>query len=469
MTKSKSDASSRARSGVGRSDTGRVRKTLRRIFDGEIRENPVYCPFEGIASDSKEAGPCLISISIAFPPSPYCPTRGTRPWSSRSRLSSARMPIGVVIPALYSDLISDAMANIIRQLADMDFIKRVYISLDRADFEQYRNAAAVIAPLGRKAVLLWNDSPRLQKVLEQIETRFSLGHRGKGRAVWTALGYILAKSEVSVLAFHDADIVTYDRRFLIRLLSLVVQQRYQFAKGFYVRYADRLFGRVVRLFYFPFVRALRDIIGRCEFLDYMSEFRYPLSGEFSTFTSLAREMQFPSDWGVEVGMLGEIYRLVRIPRICQVELTDRYDHKHQGLGEDGEAGLARMASDIARTFFSHLSSQGIILHQEIFNTLRLTYLIHAREAVSVYEAFTGMHDAISFDLHGEMSTVETFAGAIEAAVADFHRHPFGSPVIPDWRRIEVAFEGITTRLMEALENPFPDGATERMYTGTGSR
>jgi glucosyl-3-phosphoglycerate synthase len=380
------------------------------------------------------------------------PDEGFEAMERRILRSSARVPIGVVIPALYSDLISAAMGNIIEQLAGMDFIKRVYISLDQANLNEFRKAAGVITPLGSKGVLLWNDSPKLQKVIEQVETQFNLGPRGKGRAVWTALGYILAKGEVSVLAFHDADILTYNRRFLIRLLYLVVQKRYQFAKGFYVRYADRLYGRVARLFYFPFVRALREILGPCEFLDFMSDFRYPLSGEFATFTSLAREMQFPSDWGVEVGMLGEVYRLVRIPRICQVELTDRYDHKHQGLGPGG-TGLARMAADIARTFFTHLSSQGIVLKQEVFNTLRLTYLIHAREGVNVYEAFTEMHDHLAFDLHSELSTVETFAAAIEEAVADFYRHPFGSPVIPDWRRIEVAFEGITTRLMEALENP----------------
>jgi glucosyl-3-phosphoglycerate synthase len=381
------------------------------------------------------------------------PDEGFEAMERRLLRSSARLPVGVVIPALYSDLVSPAMANIIAQLAAMDFIKRVYISLDQANVEEFRQAAAVIAPLDPKGVLLWNDSPKLKRVVEQIETQFNLGPRGKGRAVWTALGYILAKGEVSVLAFHDADILTYDRRFLIRLLYLVVQKRYQFAKGFYVRYADRLYGRVARLFYFPFVRALREILGPNEFLNYMSDFRYPLSGEFATFTSLAREMQFPSDWGVEVGMLGEVYRLVRIPRICQVELTERYDHKHQTVGSNGSSGLARMASDIARTFFTHLSSQGIVLKQEAFNTLRLTYLMHAREGVNVYEAFTEMHDHLTFDLHSELSTVETFAAAIEEAVSDFYRHPFGSPVIPDWRRIEVAFEGITTRLMEALENP----------------
>ena len=156
--------------------------------------------------------------------------------------------------------------------------------------------------------------------------------------MWTALGYALGKSEVSVLAFHDADIVTYDRGFLLRLLYPVVHLRYQFAKGFYVRYSDRLHGRVARLFYFPFVKALRDIIGKIDFLEYMADFRYPLSGEFATFATIAYDLLFPSDWGIEVGILAEMYRITRPHRICQVEITSRYDHKHQEAGEEPKHG-----------------------------------------------------------------------------------------------------------------------------------
>jgi len=71
--------------------------------------------------------------------------------------------------------------------------------------------------------------------------------------------------------------LTYDRGFLLRLLFPIVRLRYQFSKGFYARYSDRLHGRVVRLFYFPLVRALRRILQKVDFLEYMSDFRYPLS------------------------------------------------------------------------------------------------------------------------------------------------------------------------------------------------
>lgn len=371
----------------------------------------------------------------------------------RAIAASRRVPVGVVIPSLFSDLTGPAMGNIINVLREATFVRRVYISLDNAEADQVEEAREVVAPLGEKAALLWNDSPRVRAVTDRIEQQLALGPRGKGRAVWLALGYVIGKGEVSVVAFHDADVLTYDREFLLRLLYLVVLQRYQFAKGYYVRFATQLYGRVVRLFYFPFVRALRDIVGEVEFLDYMADFRYPLSGEFATFVSIAREMRFPSDWGIEVGVLGEIYRLVRVPRICQVELTGRYDHKHQNIGESHEEGLLKMVSDIARTFFTHLAGQGFVLTDEFYNTLKLTYMMHARDFVDAYENLAKMQGELTFDLHSELSAVELFARAIERALGDFRSHSFGSPLIPDWRRVDVAMDGVTRALVEAYDTP----------------
>jgi glucosyl-3-phosphoglycerate synthase len=363
-----------------------------------------------------------------------------------------RRPIGIVIPSLFSDLAAPAMRGIVAVLASAEFVRRVYISLDRASEDEYLKAREIIAPLGDKAVLLWNDAPAVQAVIGQIDQTLPLGPRGKGRAVWVALGYVLARSEVSVIGVHDADVLTYDREFLLRLLYFVALQRYQFTKGYYARHADRLYGRGVRLFYFPFVRALRNIVGASGFLEYMADFRYPLSGEFATFTSIAREMRFPSDWGLEVGVLGEVYRLLRVQRICQVELTGRYDHKHQEVGEQGRSGLVRMAAEIARTFLTHLAGQGRVLSPEFYNTLKLTYSMHAREFVLTYESAADLHGGLHFDLHEELTTVELFAEAIRVAADDFLAQPFGSPLIPDWKRVEVAMPGIMTRLCQTLES-----------------
>jgi len=366
--------------------------------------------------------------------------------------SSAKIPVGVLIPALFRDLSSDAMHHIIDVLVGTEYIKKVYISLDQADLSEYQQAKEIVRPLGDKAMLIWNDKPQVAAVIGRIEKQLTLGVRGKGRAVWTGLGYIIGKGDVSAIAFHDADIVTYDRDFLTRLLFPLMYMRFQFVKGYYVRYDKKLYGRVTRLFYFPLVRTLKDMFGSTEFLDYMGDFRYPLSGEFATYTSQARMIQFPSDWGIEVGLLGEIYRLVRESRICQIELTSRYDHKHQQVGSQNEKGLFKMASDIARTFFTHLASNGVSLNTEVFRTIRLTYLKHAREMVGMYESLAEMYERrITFDFHEELKTVELFAGAIDSGVVDFCDQHYGSPLIPDWKRVESAIDGILSDLLRAVE------------------
>ncbi len=382
------------------------------------------------------------------------PDESTGSMEEKIMQESVKIPIGVLIPALFSDLSGAAMRAIIKQLVKMDFVKKVYVCLDQASEEEYRSSIAITRPLGKKGVLIWNDGPRVRKVLSEIEKEIFVGLRGKGNSVWTGLGYVIAKGDVSALAFHDADILTYDKDFLIRLLFPIVFLKYQFSKGYYIRYNDRFYGRVSRLFYFPFIRALKDIFGATDYIDYMGDFRYPLSGEFATFVSQARMLQFPCDWGIEVGILGEIYRNMRINRICQVEITPRYDHKHQRVGSSPEKGLYKMASDIARTFFTFLASNGRIIGQDAFNSIRLAYLKNAREIVGVYESYAEMYShRISYDFHDELKTVEMFAQGIVHATEMFYNDPKGSPMIPDWKRVESAVPGILGKLVKAVENP----------------
>ena len=59
-------------------------------------------------------------------------------------------------------------------------------------------------------------------------------------------------------------------------------------------------------------------------------------------------------------MLAEVYRNCSLKRICQVELVDNYDHKHQELSEhDATRGLHRMVVDIASSLIRNLASYGV--------------------------------------------------------------------------------------------------------------
>jgi len=106
---------------------------------------------------------------------------------------------------------------------------------------------------------------------------------------------------------------------------------YEFSKGYYARVSDRMYGRVARLLVTPLVRSLIRILGHHPLLTYLDNFRYPLSGEFAMSIDLANAIRVPGDWGLEIGILAEVYRNTTTKRICQIDLVDRYDHKHQIL------------------------------------------------------------------------------------------------------------------------------------------
>jgi hypothetical protein len=80
--------------------------------------------------------------------------------------AARRAPIGVIIPALFNDLSSPAMEHIIQELAGMNFVKRIYISLAHSSEEEFRRGTEIIQPIKDRGVLLWNDAPAVQSVLE---------------------------------------------------------------------------------------------------------------------------------------------------------------------------------------------------------------------------------------------------------------------------------------------------------------
>ena len=136
-----------------------------------------------------------------------------------------------------------------------------------------------------------------------------------------------------------------------------------------------MYGRVARLLMTPLIRALISMLGHIQFLVYLDSFRYPLSGEFAITAMLARSNRIPSDWGLEIGTLAEVFRNTSTRRVCQVDLYREYEHKHQSLSrEDPRRGLICMARDILMTVFRTLASMGIVFQPGFFITLRSAYL-----------------------------------------------------------------------------------------------
>src|SRR5690606_26444071 len=196
---------------------------------------------------------------------------------------------------------------------------------------------------------------------------------GTVRYVWYCFGYVLASGLSQSVALHDCGIGIYFQDLLARLIYPVANPRvnYMFCKGYYARVVDgSMNGRVSRLLVTPLIRALKKVCGPNDFLDYLDSYRYPLAGEFSFRTDVINDLRIPSDWGLEIGVLSEMKRNYATNRLCQVDIADVYDHKHQDLSpEDASRGLSKMSVDIAKALFRKLATNGEVFSNEKFRTI----------------------------------------------------------------------------------------------------
>lgn len=368
--------------------------------------------------------------------------------------SATEMPISLVLPCLYSELETPAMGPIVEELSRVEYLNEVIIGLDRADRSQYENAKRFFERLGRPHTILWNDGDRLRDVDRRIaDAGLAPQEPGKGRNVWYCMGYFLASGQSRVLAMHDCDILTYTRELLARLVFPVVHPslNYVFAKGYYYRAAGgKLNGRVCRLLVTPLILAMKQTLGHLPYLSYMGGFRYPLSGEVAMRRGLVGTMRIPSDWGLEIGTLSEVFRNCATHRICQVDIADAYDHKHQDVSpEDANAGLHRMSVDICKALIRKLAVNGTVFTPELFRTLKACYYRTALDLLDHYFADATMA-GLKLDRHRESQTIELFAQSLMKAGDTFLQYPDASPFIPSWSRVTSAVPDVEEMLLDAV-------------------
>lgn len=367
---------------------------------------------------------------------------------------SSTRKMGLILPSLYSELSTPALANIVEELKQVDYLESVVIGIDRANADEFRHAVEYFKPLPQNVCLLWQDGPRLRALDAELQKEdLAPLEEGKGRNVWYCMGYMLSHAHVDCVALHDCDITTYSRDMLARLLYPVANPTfdYAFCKGYYARTTEaRMNGRANRLLVTPLLRSLEIVCGPSDYLRFLDSFRYALAGEFSMQLDVLKNLRIPSDWGLEVGLLSEMHRNYSSKRICQVDIADHYDHKHQDLGDDqADKGLSRMSMDIAKALFRKLATQGEVFTQEKIRTLKATYYRIALDFVESYQD-DAIINGLAYDRHGEEKTVELFAQNVMQAGSHFLEFPMEQPFIPDWNRVISAMPEILPRIADAV-------------------
>ena len=367
---------------------------------------------------------------------------------------SKTRPMELILPCLYSELEGDALPKIVNEISKTKYLNHIIIGLDKANKLQAKKAWKFFKKLKVPFSILWNDGPKLKKLDKELK-KIDLAPKqlGKGRNVWYCIGMAIARDEARSVALHDCDIKTYDRRLLSKLFYPGENPlfNYEVCKGYYPRIADnRMHGRVARLLVNPLLTAMEKTIGKSDYIDFMKSFKYPLAGEFSFRRNILPELRISSDWGIEIAILSEMQRNYSSNNICQVELADNYDHKHQILSiKDSSKGLSKMSIDIIKTLVRKLATQGYSFSKETFRSIKATYYRSALDLIDIYRSDAQMN-GLKFDSHNEEKTVELFALNIMKAGESFFENPMDTPFIPTWHRVKSAIPDFLDRFKESV-------------------
>jgi len=145
--------------------------------------------------------------------------------------------------------------------------------------------------------------------------------RGKGDALWKSL--LVTRGDI--LLWVDSDIVNIDPRFIYGLIGpLLLRPEVQFVKGFYrrpLKVGDKIQagggGRVTELTARPMINL---------FYPEISGIIQPLSGEYGGRRSALERLPFFSGYGVEIGLLIDVFEQFGLQAIAQVDLQERIHH-----------------------------------------------------------------------------------------------------------------------------------------------
>jgi glucosyl-3-phosphoglycerate synthase len=380
---------------------------------------------------------------------------------------SRHMCISLLLPSLFDEIhVPKVLDNIIDQINQVNYLCSVVVALggakEEAEFRQAKEYFYRLKKDDREVKVVWVDGPRIGKIFKKLqEQKIPIGVRGKGQSVWVTLGYLFASEVCDVIALHDCDIVTYDRLLLGRLIEPTANPNndFEFCKGYYARISPtemEMKGRTTRLFVAPFVESLVSIMddrrhGMLEqFFRYHRTFRYPLAGEFSFLTRLARAINLAYDWGLEVSTLSEVYDRLTPKKIAQIDLCKNYEHKHQTLSEkDASHGLHRMVVDIAKFYLNYMRSHGMPVDNAFIDMVQHTYYNTALSFVKSYSDDAESNDLV-YDRHQEELTVRYFRDFLSTAWDQAMQEKDGTQ-IPSWNRVIYSVPDIYEDLLVAVE------------------
>jgi glucosyl-3-phosphoglycerate synthase len=304
----------------------------------------------------------------------------------------AERPVALVLPCHARELECAALAHILDELAGARWLDEVVVSMNGLDAAGHARARSLFARLPQRMRVLWND---------QAEPADG---GGKGANVAAAFRLLAEEGRAGIVATQDCDVASFRRRDLARLCYAVARLEYRYAKAYYPRVTDRLYGRVTRLFVAPLLHACVRVAGHQPLLDFLLSFRYPLAGEVAMTREVAAALPVASGYALEIGQLCEVFRHLDPREVCQVDGGAGYDHRHQ----PAITALAAMAGEIAAELFRQLAAEGLPGTAEFRTAIASAYRREAEQSVRRSAALAKIN-GLPFDEAAERETVAAFA------------------------------------------------------------
>ncbi|MFZ2280469.1 MAG: hypothetical protein WAW39_21915 [Prosthecobacter sp.] len=349
-------------------------------------------------------------------------------------------PVALLLPALYAECERPALPRILEEVSQAGHISEVILSMNGMDAAELERALVLIRKnlRGKTAHILWNDGPQLSQVYQRMDQAGLAGpHAGKGSNIWMGIAYLHARNFGGVIVSHDTDILNYSRDLLWRLCYPLLHPRmnYRFAKGYYSRVSDRLYGRVTRLLIFPLIQACRDVLGSKPMLEHLDGFRYPLSGEFAADMQALECFCLPGGWGLEIALLCEAFRHLPGEQQCQVDLGFHFEHRHRSLAHDqigvNEPGLITAAADVARCLVYQVLREAEPRSAESLMRLIIErYRPRANEWLQRYEHVALLND-LRHDAEEESAAVTAFGQALDRLLHSLGKDTLHVPAMRD--------------------------------------
>jgi glucosyl-3-phosphoglycerate synthase len=338
-------------------------------------------------------------------------------------------PLTLILPCHARELDTETLPLLILELCALPWVTQIIIGLDEANLEQYARARRLVAPLGERCSLLWYGSEAWKEPLEKLrELEPALPNHGKGRNLWLCMGWMLLHGlRHGVAATMDCDIKGFHPAMLARLVYPVLREDlgYQFCKGYYARHSDRLHGRLMRLLIQPFLSAWEEEHRSAPLTTFLQQFRYALSGEMCFQASLAAKFTFPAGYGVELGILGNIFDLAPKSAVCQSGLCAAFEHRHQPLqsGDGSRGGLEASAMEILATLY-------LLLGKDPPATFPASFRQHACRALHHAVSVSAIN-GLDYDLESESRVVKLLGKCLDRGKT----HPLC--LLPPWGETNV--------------------------------